>query len=126
MLLFAGGHMLGAASSWSPLGETDTLAAMRAFEFDVTGGRRTYWDFYYGFGVYIGVLLVLQGVLVWQLGSLAAAGVAALRPVLLAMVIGWTAGTAVLWVYIFAIPALFSTACTAGLAAALIRTGPPR
>ena len=122
ILLFAVGHMLGAANSWSPPGETETLTAMREFTFEVGGSRRTYWDFYYGFGVYIGVLLLLQSVLVWQLASLhgSGVGVATVRPLIVPMVVAWMAGTAVLWVYIFIVPATISTLCTACLLSALI------
>ena len=117
-LLFAAGHMLGALDSWSPLGDTPTLTAMREFVFDVGGSRRTYWDFYYGFGVYIGVLLAMQAVLLWQLAAVPAGMAAALLPLLSTMAVAWTIGTVVLWIYIFAVPALFSTVCTAALIAA--------
>src|SRR5262245_4580875 len=70
-LLFAVGHTMGAAESWSPVGENDVLGSMRTFEFDVSGATRTYWHFYMGFGLYISALLLLQTALLWQLGSLA-------------------------------------------------------
>jgi hypothetical protein len=122
-LLFATGHMLGAVNSWSPHGETPTLAAMREFAFDVGGSRRTYWDFYYGFGIYIGVLLTMQAVLLWQLARVPLA-LAATSPLLSTMAVAWAIGTVVLWVYIFAVPAAFSTVCTALLIAARLRRDP--
>lgn len=71
-LFFAAGHTLGGfKSSWSPIGETDVLAAMRTFRFDVEGANRSYLEFYRGFGFLLTVYLVTQTVLLWQLASLA-------------------------------------------------------
>ena len=80
----------------------------------------TYWDFYYGFGIYIGVLLWMQAVLLWQLGA-ASSNLGATGPLLSTMAAAWAIGTVVLWIYIFAIPAAFSTVCTAFLIAARLR-----
>ena len=48
--LFAVGHTAGGRGSWSPIGESEGLKAMRTFRFDVAGVGRTYLDFYRGFG----------------------------------------------------------------------------
>jgi hypothetical protein len=83
---------------------------MRSFEFDAMGATRSYADFYLGFGLYIGVLLLLQAVLLWQLGALAAADARRARPLVAAMFIASVAGTVVVWQFIFVLPALFSAA----------------
>lgn len=116
---FAGGHMMGAANSWAAPGGGEVLRAMREVPFEVAGATRSYWHFYFGFGVYIGVLLTLQAVLLWQMGSISANGIARIRPMLVAMCGAFAVGTVVLWVYIFIVPALFSLVCTAFIAAAL-------
>ena len=117
---FAGGHMMGAASSWAGPGAGEVLRAMREVPFEVGGATRSYWHFYFGFGVYIGVLLTLLAVLLWQMGSIGADDVARIRPMLVAICAAFAIGTAVLWVYIFVVPALFSLACTACIATALV------
>ncbi len=116
---FAGGHMMGAAESWAAPGAGEVLRAMREVPFEVAGATRSYWHFYFGFGVYIGVLLTLQAVLLWQMGSISANGAARIRPMLVAMCAAFAVGTVVLWVYIFIVPALFSLVCTASIAGAL-------
>jgi hypothetical protein len=116
---FAGGHMMGAATSWAAPGAGEVLRAMRQVPFEVWGATRSYWHFYFGFGLYIGVLLTLQAVLLWQMGSIRANGVAPIRPMLVAICGAFAVGTIVLWVYIFMVPALFSLVCTACIAAAL-------
>jgi len=44
---------------------------MKSQHFLAQGATRTYWDFYFGFGVLIGVFLLIQAVALWQIGSLA-------------------------------------------------------
>ena len=115
-LLFAAGHAMGAMDSWSPVGETEVLRSMRAFQF------RTYWHFYIGFGLYITVLLLLQAVLLWQLASLARVDPSRVRPLLGTLSVAGIVGTVVIWTFIFAVPALFSLACTVCLTLAFIAT----
>ncbi len=62
-LLFAAGHTLGGVKSRSPIGETDVLAAMRTFRFEVAGVDRSYLEFYRGFGFLLGVYLLVQTIL---------------------------------------------------------------
>src|ERR1700752_4364000 len=81
-LLFAAGHSMGAMESWSPPGETDVLEAMRSFRFDAMGVTRTYWDFYFGFGLFISVFLLLQAILLWQLSAIAMTDPARARPLI--------------------------------------------
>lgn len=111
-LLFAAGHAMGATESWSPPGETDVLRSMRAFQFDVSGAIRTYWHFYMGFGVYITVFLLMQAVLLWQLAAVARVNPTLVRPLIGAVGVASLIGTAVIWAFIFAVPALISLACT--------------
>ena len=85
---------------------------MRAFEFDVSGAIRTYWHFYMGFGVYIIVLLLMQAVLLWQMASLARVNPRLVRPLIGAIGVANFIGTAVIWGFVFAVPALMSLACT--------------
>ena len=70
-LIFAIGHSLGGMESWSPMGDTEVLKAMKAFRFNAEGVTRTYFDFYLGFGLILSVYLFLQAVLLWQLAALA-------------------------------------------------------
>jgi hypothetical protein len=123
-LLFAAGHAMGAMDSWSPSGETEVLRSMRTFQFDVMGATRTYWHFYVGFGLYITVLLLLQAVLLWQLASLVRVDPSRVRPLLGTLSVAGMVGTVVIWTFIFAVPALFSLACTACLSLAFIAARP--
>lgn len=81
-LVFAGGHSLGGTQSWSPPGETEVLRAMRTFRFDVEGVSRTYWDFYFGFGLSISVFLLAQAVVLWQLAAVSKKDPVLVRPII--------------------------------------------
>jgi hypothetical protein len=43
--------------------EMSLLKAMKALQFDAMGSLRTYWDFYFGFGQFLTVNLLLIAVL---------------------------------------------------------------
>jgi len=119
-VLYAAGHTMGGAESWSPPGETDVLQSMRTFEFEVMGATRTYMHFYLGFGFYITVLLLLQAVLIWQLASFVHADARRARPLVATLSIASLVGSLVVWWFIFAVPALFSLACAGCLIIAYV------
>lgn len=113
--LFAAGHTLGGFADWSPIGETDVLRSMRAFHFDVQGVSRSYMDFYQGFGWGGTVSLLLQAVLLWQLSRRAKDHPQLVRPLVVSFAVASAASTVVTWMYIFAVPGIFSTVLTACL-----------
>ena len=117
--VFAIGHTLGARTSWSPLGETDVLNSMRTFRFQTEGVTRSYLDFYRGFGFTLSVFLVLQAVLLWQLGTLAKSDGQALRSIIVTVALASIASGVLTWQYLIPVPFVFWTAITAGLGLAL-------
>ncbi len=115
-LLTAVGHTLGGRSSWSPVGENDTLRDMRSFHMNVFGADRTYHDFYMGFGHSLSIYLLLQAVLLWLLASLAKRDLAAARPFMAAFLAASIGLALVSWMFIFLVPTL----CSASVAICLI------
>ncbi|MEA2344820.1 MAG: hypothetical protein QOF63_2989 [Thermoanaerobaculia bacterium] len=107
-LLFAVLHTLGGADSWSPVGETDVLRAMRSYHFDAGGVSRTYLDFYLGLGFSVGVFLLLQAVLLWQLATIAKVDSIRIRPMVVSFIVASLACAFLSWKFIFAAPAIFS------------------
>jgi hypothetical protein len=88
---------------------------MRDVRFDVMGVSRTYLDFYLGFGWQLSVFLLLQAVVLWQLGSIAKTNRAAAQPMLIAIAIASVATTILSWIYIFPIPTYFGIVLTINL-----------
>ena len=119
-LLFAAGHVRGGTRSWSPLGETEVLHAMRTVPFEAFGTTRTYLDFYLGFGHTISIFLLLQAVLLFQLGQVAKTDPLRARPMIASFLLGAVASAFVAWKFIFFIPTVFSLVLAAALGAALL------
>jgi hypothetical protein len=112
-LLFAVLHTLGAANSWSPVGENDVLRAMRSYRFDAGGVSRSYMDFYLGLGFTVGVYLLLQAVLLWQLAAIAKVDSVRIRPMIASFFVASVVCALLSWKFIFAAPAIFSAVIAA-------------
>jgi hypothetical protein len=122
-LLFAVLHTLGGADSWSPVGETDVLRAMRSYHFNAGGVSRTYLDFYLGLGFSVGVFLLLQAVLLWQLATLAKVDSVRIRPMVVSFIVASLACAFLSWKFIFVVPAIFSVVIAALLGLAFYAAG---
>lgn len=106
-VLLAAGHSAGGLKSWSPIGESDVLRAMRSFRMDAQGVQRSYLDFYLGFGWSMSVYLVLQAVLLWQMATLDKVSPTSARPMIAVFVVANALGAVVAEQFIFAIPMAF-------------------
>jgi hypothetical protein len=86
--------------------EITVLNTMKAFQFDFVGSMRSYWDFYFGFGLIVTLFLLLDAVLLWQLASLAKSDAATARPFMLTLLAAFVAMTVLSWRYFFIAPLL--------------------
>jgi len=120
-LLFCAGHMLG--MPWTPATgpqQQALLQAMRSDHFQAMGASRTYWDFYFGFGLSIGVYLLVQAVVLWQLAALARTDAARLRPLIAAFLIAYAAIALLSWKYFFVAPEILAILVVLCLGAAFV------
>jgi len=105
MFLYFAGHTSGAP--WTP-GEAPAdiavVDAMKSDHFQVIGVSRSYWDFYFGFGLIISAMQLLQAVVLWQLGTLAKTDAARLRPIIAVFFVSLVVNAILSWMYFFAIP----------------------
>jgi hypothetical protein len=125
LLLFAIAHTLGFRQI-DPTWRVDSLvASMQSTHFDIQGFRRTYWDFYVGFGLFVSVFLVFAAVLAWQLGGLSADTLARMRGTGWALALCFGAVTILSWSHFFVAPVVFSIAITVCLIAAAWRSAKP-
>ena len=123
-LLYFAGHTAGAP--WTPdegAGAVPVLEAMKSHSFDVIGSTRTYWDFYFGFGVTISLYLLMQAAVLWQLGSLAKTDALRVRPIVASFCLAFIVNTALAWKYFFVIPLVTSVAISVCLALAFVTAG---
>ena len=119
-LLFTAGHTIGGLKHWSPMGENPVLQAMRTVRFETMGASRTYLDFFMGFGWSISVTMVMQTVLLWQLGTLARTDPMRVRPLIAVFALAAAACGVIAWRFIFPVPALFSAVLVASLLVAFV------
>jgi hypothetical protein len=105
MFLYFAGHTAGVP--WTP-GEAPSdmavIDAMKGDHFPVIGVSRSYWDFYFGFGLIISVMQLFQAVVLWQLGSLAKTDAARLRPIIGVFAASLVLNAILSWMYFFPIP----------------------
>jgi hypothetical protein len=111
VLLFVG-HTLGFRQGDPQWGVGSLVEAMRTFYFDAQGFRRTYWDFYVGFGLLVSVFFLFTAVLAWQLGSMSQEALVRMPVVTWALAISFVGVTVLNWRYFFLVPIIFSSAIT--------------
>jgi hypothetical protein len=108
LVLFAAGHLFG-FSQIDPQWHVDALVrSMRAIHFDAMGSSRSYWDFYIGAGICVGLFDLSAAVLAWQLAGLSGEAQAKMRIVAWAFASCFAAIAVVSWLYLFIIPVVFS------------------
>ena len=116
LLLFAIGHTFSFSLVDPAWGLNNMLAEMRSIRFAIGGIERTYWDFYVGSGLTVGVLYLFSAVLAWQLGSLRPETLRELRLVTWAFPLAFAGVAAVSVIHLFLVPIAFSVAITVCLA----------
>ena len=120
-LLFAVGHTMG--SPWTP-GPASVVEAMKSVSFDAMGSKRSYWEFYFGFGVSISLYMFAQALLLWLLAALAKTQPAAVRPFVIVLLVSCVANGVVAWRYFFLLPLVLSVAIVICLSLALVASKP--
>jgi len=119
-LLFTAGHFMGGLKNWSPMGDNPVLQSMRTARFQVMGADRSYLDFFMGFGHSLTVFLLLQSVLLWNLGDVARTNPSLVRPMIAAFLVAVAVTGVIAWRYILPLPAYFSLALCATLLVAFV------
>jgi hypothetical protein len=110
------GGMLSKPNNGAP--EIAIIEAMKSRSFNVMGSMRNYWDFFFGYGWLVAITLLVQGILFWQLATIAKTNATQIRPIILLFCINFTATTIVAWKYFFIAPAVTELLIAASLAGA--------
>src|SRR5262245_15110325 len=61
--------------------EVAVIEMMKSRQFDFMGSMRSYWDFYFGYGLEAAFICLIEAVLFWQLAALAKSHGASVRPI---------------------------------------------
>lgn len=86
--------------------QVTVLETMKAHHFLVMGSQRAYWDFFFGYGLFVTISLLLMAVLLWQLGEIAKTQASLIRPMLVAFIFAFCAIAIISGRYFFAGPAV--------------------
>jgi hypothetical protein len=100
--------------------EIAVIDAMKSQSFNVMGSMRTYWDFFYGYGWLLGLALLVEGILFWQLATIAKTNAEQLRPIIALFCLNFLVTTVIAWKYFFIAPAVTEILIAAFLAAAYV------
>ena len=98
--------------------EIAVVDAMKSHFFNFMGSLRSYWDFQFGYGLFVTVALFIHSLLFWYLGSMAKTNAALTRPMAALFCFGYLAMTVVAWRYFFIGPAITELIIAACFAAA--------
>ncbi len=101
--------------------EVAIVAAMKSHLFNFGGTPHSYWDFYFGYGLFVSISCLTEAVLLWQLASIGKAGVWQIKPIVAIFFLGEAGYVAVIWKYFsFPVPMLTHSAVAVCLAGALV------
>lgn len=96
--------------------------AMKSHSFDVMGSSRSYWDFFFGYGLFVTIVLFVLATLFWYLAKLVKTHPAATKPIVALFFFNFLLMAIVSWKYFFFAPALTELLIAACLAAAYATT----
>src|SRR5215469_4337730 len=102
--------------------EVAVIESMKSHSFDVMGSMRSYWDFFFGYGLLVTIFLLADAVLFWQLASLAKAHPIWMRPIIALFSATFAATAVVAWKYFFLGPAITELLIATCLAMAFFGT----
>src|SRR4029453_16772732 len=86
--------------------EIAVLETMSAHRFEFMGSMRSYADFMLGYGLLVTVVLLVDGVLFWQLAALARARPDGLRPIVALFALGYLGIAIVSGTFFFIAPVI--------------------
>jgi hypothetical protein len=107
-LFHCAGHTIGGVFG-KPKHGAEQLAVMdtmKSHRFNVMGSLRSYWDFHFGYALFVTINLLIQGLLFWQLATMAKTNAAWIRPILVLFFLNYVAMAIVAWKYFFIAPAV--------------------
>jgi len=104
---FAHGALFVSAKPRHGAAEVAVIEAMKTNRF-FAGATRSYWDMYFGYGLIAAGVCLVEGVLLWQLGQVAAAKPALPRPII-GLIIAANIGHVLLVAryFMFVVPMIF-------------------
>jgi hypothetical protein len=102
--------------------ETALIETMKALHWDFSGFTRSYWNFYFGYGLLAILWGVIEMILIWQLSVLAKISAIQIRPMIVSLFLANLGHAILILRYFFLIPALFDLIVALVLGLAFVKT----
>lgn len=100
--------------------EVAVVQAMQSNRFDFAGATRSYWDFYFGYGIQAAASCLVEAVLFWQLAKIAESQPRLVLPTVGLFVLVNLGHAALIARYFFWLPMVFDLTIAACLAAVFL------
>jgi hypothetical protein len=113
-------HTIGGVFGKTPPDVQPVVTAMQENQFMAMGVMRTMWDFHMGLGLIVSVALTMEGLVFWQLGTLAKSDGLRLRPILTTFLIGYLCISVISYRYFFAGPVITEILIALSLGLAIV------
>ena len=94
---------------------------MKGHRWNFSGFTRSYWDFYFGYGLLAIIWGIVEVIILWQLATLAREGSVSVRPVIATLLGANVAHAALTFRYFFLQPVVFDLLIAIVLALALFK-----
>jgi hypothetical protein len=123
-LIHCAGHTVGGVFGKPSNGaeEIAVIETMKSHVFNVMGSMRTYWDFFFGYGMIGSINMLIQGILFWMLASYVKANPGAVRMAAALFCINFVGTSIIAFRYFFVAPGVMEVLIAVCLAAAYFTT----
>ncbi|HWA29735.1 MAG TPA: hypothetical protein VG867_01495 [Rhizomicrobium sp.] len=95
--------------------EEAVIAAMQSHHFLFSGQPRSYWDFYFGYGLLAALVVFVEAILFWMLAGIAKDSPQRTRPIVALFILYNIAHATILMRYFFPLPIVMDGLVTATL-----------
>lgn len=100
--------------------ELSVLAAMKSHQFDFMGSARSYWNFFFGYDLFVALTLLVAGILFWQLSTLVKTNPTSTRRIVALFFCNFIGIAMISWRYFFIAPLVTELLIAACLAVAFV------
>jgi len=100
--------------------EAQLVEAMKSHVFAFSGVKRSYWDMYFGYGLFSAFNCLLEAVVLWLLANQAQQSAKTVLPLVAAFVMANVVYAILIWTYFFSLPGYFDVSLVVILTWALV------
>ncbi|MDR3386542.1 MAG: hypothetical protein P4L92_05770 [Rudaea sp.] len=100
--------------------ETQVVQMMQSHVYSFSGSPRSYWDMYFGYGLFSAFNCLIEAALLWMLAAIAKENAPRTRPIAALFLFANVGYTALVWKYFFPLPSYFDIALALVLGLAIL------